>query len=235
MSDPLLSEAAIVAGLVRMGVPREKAIAEAKVFLGESAVRVRPGSSHGRRTLVYHGQPVPLEEPAQLSAPTIAWPVRILLPWSCLISDNDRKEPYLVKTAEGPRARMRLATTYRAALDKIANLARNKVGDAAPAAMPLAIEVRVWVPNNTAHNDIANFCKLVHDCEHALVRYLGGPCALCSASSARVRIDIARRAAAFPDPLAHVAAEYDVPAGRIARPVPAPARAPRRRDPPREG
>jgi Holliday junction resolvase RusA-like endonuclease len=143
MSGTLLSEDAIVRGLIAQGVPREKALRQAQ------SMGVRPHA--------------PTAQPDAEPAPAIAWPVRLLLPWSYLVSDNDRQVAKLI-TADGqPKAIRVLTAEYRAALEKIANLARNKVGDAAAVAAPLAIRVLVWVPNNTAHNDIANFCKLVHD------------------------------------------------------------------------
>jgi Holliday junction resolvase RusA-like endonuclease len=149
----LLSEEEIARGLVAAGVPREKALAEAKrQHITERHFAVLRG---GDLSLL-------AEASTPVARAPIAWPVRLLLPWSHLVSDNERKEPYVVQTAAGPRARMRLTAKYAAALEKVANVARNKIGDAAPFTGPLAIRGLVYVPDERPH-DVSNFEKLTHD------------------------------------------------------------------------
>lgn len=153
----LLSEDAIARGLEAAGVPPEKARAEAKRQHAQY-VHVAGTPPNPPATLTT----TPTTDAYFTAAPAIAWPVRILIPWSHLVSDNERKEPYLVHVDGKPAARMRLSRKYAAALERIQQLARNKVGDAAAVAMPLAIRGLVWVPDERPH-DVANFEKLVHD------------------------------------------------------------------------
>lgn len=98
----------------------------------------------------------------------IAWPVRILLPWSHLVSDNDKDVARLITRANGPAAIKVITREYAKAKEQIANLAKGKVGDAAAHAGPLALTVRVWVPDERIH-DMTNFCKLVHDALEGVV------------------------------------------------------------------
>ena len=179
-----LSREAMISSMVAQGVPRAQAEAVADFELAKERARAprldAPTSIHGPVRLdadpsaparwfelqqkAGPAGSIAREQLEHLEAPPITvWPVRILIPWSYLVSDNERKEPYLVQDGGRVVARMRLSRKYANALSAIGQLARNKVGECEPYAGPLAIEVRVWVPGNSAHHDIANFCKLVHD------------------------------------------------------------------------
>lgn len=93
----------------------------------------------------------------------IEWPVRLTLPWSLLVSDNERKEPYVAYSSDGPVARMRLTKRYAEAKEKIEQLARGKLAGAAAAEIPLELWARVWIPGGHIRSDVANFGKAVHD------------------------------------------------------------------------
>ena len=170
-----LSRDSIVAGLVAQGVPRDRAelVAEKEIdreqlspsrFAREADPRVTvAGAEHW--TL---GAPIASLE---IQAPAIEWPVRLLLPWSLLVSDNERKEPYLVHEGGKPHARMRLTKRYREAKAKIEQLARGKLGVVAAAAdVELELTAKVWVPGGSySRNDVCNFGKGVHDALEGIV------------------------------------------------------------------
>lgn len=102
-------------------------------------------------------------------APPIGWPLRILLPWSSLCSDNVRKMA-VVKMVHGkPVAEMMLTPEYRRAKGLIRDHARPRVGKALPVAIPLALIARVWVPDDTRAHDVANFAKVTHDALEGVV------------------------------------------------------------------
>lgn len=106
---------------------------------------------------------------AREQKPAIVWPFRLLLPWSLLVSDNDREEPYIRQTENGPRPAKRKTARCAKAQGEIANLARGKLGDVEPAEIPLEITARVWVPNNQLRSDVQNFAKATHDALEGIV------------------------------------------------------------------
>jgi Holliday junction resolvase RusA-like endonuclease len=88
----------------------------------------------------------------------IAWPVTLTLPWSTLASDNVKHRAML----RGSQPAMVINRGYADAFEKIHDLATLRVNHAQPAAEPLALVARVWMPDNRVH-DLTNSCKLVHD------------------------------------------------------------------------
>jgi Holliday junction resolvase RusA-like endonuclease len=92
----------------------------------------------------------------------IAWPFTITLPWSCLVSDNEKHRAQLRGTGPSARAIMVITRHYATAEEKIHALALQRMNGAAPADCPLALTARVWMPDNRIH-DLTNSCKLVHD------------------------------------------------------------------------
>lgn len=132
-----LSYDAILNGLLAQGVPRWRAELRA-------------------RELTTYTEPNAQPAPAATPAPT--WPVRLRLPWSMLVSDNDK---YTVSDN-----RMILTTRYRKAKGRIQALAR--LGASSPANQPVRLVAAVYVPDNRAH-DVCNFAKLVHDALQGLV------------------------------------------------------------------
>jgi Holliday junction resolvase RusA-like endonuclease len=98
---------------------------------------------------------MPKEQPVR---DAIAWPFTITLPWSCLVSDNVKHRAML----RGTQPAMVINRGYADAEEKIRTLAASRVVGCAPAAVPLALTARVWMPDNRVH-DLTNSCKLVHD------------------------------------------------------------------------
>lgn len=145
---------AAVAELVRRGFPRD--VAEREVNR-----QIRPVLSTGLGPKP--GQVVALTQ-LITSAPL---PFLIALPWSHLVSDDDRVTPWL--NPKTGKATIILTDRYKAARDSIHSLLRQAMGGShneaptfAPLAQPLRLEARVFVPNNQ-HRDVHNFAKGVHD------------------------------------------------------------------------
>lgn len=88
----------------------------------------------------------------------IVWPVQLTLPWSTLVSDNEKHRPML----RGSQAIMVIKRPYAEAEKRIRGLATSKLGSAAPANHPVQIAAKVWVPDDRPHDQV-NFAKLVHD------------------------------------------------------------------------
>lgn len=85
----------------------------------------------------------------------VSLPLTFTLPWSMLVSDDER---YGVING-----RMLLRPAYREAKGKIRKLVRDLVGDVKPLALPLALHARVFVPDDVRARDVPNFAKCVHD------------------------------------------------------------------------
>lgn len=104
------------------------------------------------------GGAAPVIVPDEL--PAITWPIRLRLPWSLLVSDNEK---YGVING-----RMLITSRYRQAKATIAARARDLIGEVEPARHPVALEALVWVPDNRPH-DVPNFGKCVHDALEGVV------------------------------------------------------------------
>jgi hypothetical protein len=130
----------IVAGLVRVGVPR--AVAE------RQAARMSPAASARD------------DAPDRSESPPL--PIRLTLPWSMLVSDNAKYTAGL----RGGRPRLLLTGAYRAAKNAAQQRARAAMTVAGrrypPLAVPCALVARVYVPDARPH-DVANFAKCAHD------------------------------------------------------------------------
>ncbi len=94
------------------------------------------------------------------------FPIRIVVPWSALISDNDHYVP--VVTAGG-KAKLILDDKYREAKRKTRELAQQAMHGNVPIRTPLRLHVEIWVPDNRTH-DSGNFMKCLKDAM-ALVVY----------------------------------------------------------------
>lgn len=131
-----------VSALVRIGVPREKA---------ERTVRGEQRETVGYVAVV--GPPLPL-------------PIRVVLPWSVLISDNDKYGAAIINTSGKHVPKLLLTGRYRAAKETARKLARAAMTVDGylftPLRNALQLNAKVWVPNNRPH-DVANFAKLVCD------------------------------------------------------------------------
>jgi hypothetical protein len=107
--------------------------------------------------------PAPAASPATPVVTTAAvWPVKLVLPWSCLISDNLKHRAQLRGSGPSAKAVMVITRAFATAEEQIRALGLSKMGGAAPASEPLALLARVWMPDERVH-DLANSCKLVHD------------------------------------------------------------------------
>lgn len=84
----------------------------------------------------------------------VPMPLRVRIPWSALVSDNDK---YTV--AHG---KLVLTDPYRAAKKAIGNAGADAMGGFPHLDGPLSLTARVWMPDNRPH-DLTNFCKVVHD------------------------------------------------------------------------
>ncbi len=106
----------------------------------------------------------PLPEHVITATPAIVWPVRFVLPWSALVSDNDKYAATLTRSSTGTQyPRLLLTPRYRAAKAKAHVIARDAMGGAQPAAYPLALVAWVWVPDNRPGHDVSNLAKACHD------------------------------------------------------------------------
>lgn len=162
-----LSREGIVAGLMSHGFTREKAEAAADREIGlVRGLRVigDPTMPPGEALVTSDGGKTGVRI-VNIGAPmgtSILWPVRLTLPWSHLVSDNDKVHARLITRHGKPHAINVITREYADAREKIAGLAKAVVGDAEPVAIPLRIRAAVYMPDERPH-DLSNFCKLVHD------------------------------------------------------------------------
>lgn len=91
-------------------------------------------------------------------------PITLRLPWSALVSDNDK----FVAKRRGEKAMMVITEPYATAKERIAQLARDTMGNHAALEVPLSLTARVWFPGGRT-NDVTNWCKLVHDALEGIV------------------------------------------------------------------
>lgn len=106
-------------------------------------------------------------------APPITFPVRIVLPWSMLVSDNEREKASAVRGKNGTvQPRKLLTPKYKAAREKIVEKARAAMVEDgyefAPLDRAVSLYARVWVPDNRLH-DVKNFSKGVEDALEKIV------------------------------------------------------------------
>jgi Holliday junction resolvase RusA-like endonuclease len=114
------------------------------------------------RTAAFLGSEEPTPAASEeLDGPSIEWPVRLILPWSYLISDN-RKYGVI----EG---KLILTKDYRRCKGLIHDAAKTKLAGALPVAIPLSLEARVWVPDDIKAHDVCNFAKAAHDALEGVV------------------------------------------------------------------
>jgi Holliday junction resolvase RusA-like endonuclease len=101
----------------------------------------------------------------------IGWPLELTLPWSHLVSDNQRHGAIvrLVGPNHTPTPLLIMTAAYREAKGKIMKLARAQLAGAEPVAIPLKLEARVWLPGGRGKHDVCNFAKAVHDALQEIV------------------------------------------------------------------
>lgn len=98
--------------------------------------------------------------------PCVALPITFTLPWSALVSDNDKYTPVYTTTG---RPKMILTSKYREAKAATRRIAKEIVGDAETVAIPLSLRAHVWVPDNRPGHDVANFAKCCHDALESVI------------------------------------------------------------------
>jgi hypothetical protein len=108
-----------------------------------------------------------VENAAAVLRPNLTFPLRLVLPWSSLVSDNDKYGVAMRGNGSNAHPILLLKPEYRRAKD-----AANKRAVEAmtvegvrlePLTQPLALVARVWVPDNRPGHDVANFAKCAHD------------------------------------------------------------------------
>ena len=100
--------------------------------------------------------------------PPLEFPIRLVLPWSALCSDNEHEVGAIVMRSGKPYPRKKLTARYKAARDKTEDVARQVMAGFAPLAQSLALHARVYVPDNRPH-DVCNFAKCCHDALQRIV------------------------------------------------------------------
>lgn len=130
-----MSPAETVEALVKRGVPRPMAEAQ-----------------HGANR---RKQAPTIEQPTRQ---TVSLPLMLVLPWSMLVSVDDRYGA----TMRNGRPLLILTARYREAGAKIRDLARRAAHDNGPDLGRVKVEGHVFVPDNRIH-DTSNFAKLVED------------------------------------------------------------------------
>jgi hypothetical protein len=101
-------------------------------------------------------------QPEQPSVPAPTWPVKLWIPWSHLVSDNQRFTIAVQNAGGGVRHCLVLRQEYRDAKAAIRGQVALQLGEVTPVAMPLSLVAAVWVPDERPH-DCVNFAKLLHD------------------------------------------------------------------------
>lgn len=124
-----LTAAEIRRALVAIGVPAEKAARIARADVHRAAQR----------------SPAP--------APAPSGPVTLVLPWSCLISDNRHR---------GPVSSRADSAAYKLARTRAHAAAAEQWGAYAPFAGRISLLARIFPPN-AQRRDIGNFAKCVKD------------------------------------------------------------------------
>lgn len=150
-----LSRDAIVRGLMETGTTRANAERLAELEMQ------RRGA--GRSGFALPSGDV-IEEPSINPLPEMQWPMRLTLPWTYLVSDNDRHGAVIVPLPGGKLIpKLILDARYREAKTKIRALARLTANGAEPVNIPLRLHARVWVPDRKRVYDVVNFAKGTHD------------------------------------------------------------------------
>jgi hypothetical protein len=99
----------------------------------------------------------------------IAFPIRIVLPWTALCSDNIHERASLAMVGGKPVPRKVLDARYKAARDKTRKIARDVMRGRDPLSEPLALAARVYLPGGSHRNDAINFSKCAHDALQKIV------------------------------------------------------------------
>jgi Holliday junction resolvase RusA-like endonuclease len=140
-----LSYDAIVRGLVAQGVPLDRAEASARRELSLSSI-------------------LPEQQQTAQEIPDVIWPVRLVIPWSALVTDNAKFRAAI----RGAKPCMVILQPYAQARQRIAQLAQLAMNGSAPVSVPLAFVGRVFMPSQR-RIDPSNCAKLVQDALNKIV------------------------------------------------------------------
>jgi hypothetical protein len=146
-----MSAAEIERGLVAAGVPSDRARAEA---LRQTANRAAafPQANPNRAETGLTASTAHTVHYRVIINPEL--PINLRIPWSALVSDNAK---YGVL-----KGKLIAQKPYREAKRAIGALARDVMQGRPPAAIPLQLVAKVYVPDRRVH-DVVNFSKCVHD------------------------------------------------------------------------
>lgn len=89
----------------------------------------------------------------------------VSLPWSLLVSDNDRTQPVVA----GSKVRMVLSKRYKEAKEAARVLLMSQVGGNPPLTGRVRITASLIEPNAHRTRDLSNFAKMVHDALSGIV------------------------------------------------------------------
>lgn len=105
---------------------------------------------------------VAVVEAVERVAPVLTFPVRIVLPWSALCSDNERECPSLTKRHGETVPIMVKTSRFKSAREAVRTIARLAMAGAKPATQPLALVGKLYTPTQR-RVDATNFAKGVQD------------------------------------------------------------------------
>jgi Holliday junction resolvase RusA-like endonuclease len=140
----MLTPEEIARGLIAQGVPRDRAEARARAVYDA----MKPSRPLLAAFKAIEALPV---------RPSVA-PITLRIPWSALVSDDDKYAPALRKG----KPVIILTETYRTAKARMTKLAVDTMAGRPAMTVPLAFVGRVWVPNNH-RRDVHNFSKCCLD------------------------------------------------------------------------
>lgn len=128
------------------------------------ALRRQLGMSEAEARAIVDRQPGRSADGSRSPIAPLVLPLLLTVPWSALVSDNDKYAPAL----RGTKPVIILTERYRKAKQRVQEVARDVVRGA-PLAIPLALHARVWVPDNRPGHDVCNFAKCCHDALEGIV------------------------------------------------------------------
>jgi Holliday junction resolvase RusA-like endonuclease len=143
----------LVRGMVRQHVPRA---------LAESRAAAIVAGRTGKKDLQVHLVSEASASRVEIVGPVLAYPIRLTLPWSHLVSDNRKYGA----TIRGGKPKLLITEEYRAAKAATQKKAREAMTVDGhrfdPIGKPLAFTGRVFVPDARTH-DVCNFAKCCLD------------------------------------------------------------------------
>lgn len=104
------------------------------------------------------------EAPTAAVTREIEWPIKITLPWSALVSDNDKYSAVIRRNGSAKEfPKLVLTARYKDAKEKAREVAKRMMAGVEPVSDALAFTARVYVPDNRPGHDVCNFAKCCLD------------------------------------------------------------------------